>query len=79
MQTIKLVESKMLSPLGLESRRSSLGNKLLLKRVATVAPKADIAKSLIAILGAFMKAFVAPTKNKEPPNKNANRLNKRET
>ena len=61
------------------SRFSSLENKLLLKRIAVVAPKADIAKSLIAILGAFMRAFVAPAKSKEAPNKNANRLKNRET
>ena len=77
-QTIKLVKSKKLSPLGPESRLNNLENKLLLRRVAIATPKADIAKSLIAIFGVLMRVFTVPTRNKETPNKNAKRLKKRE-
>jgi hypothetical protein len=50
----------------------------VLSSAAITAPNIDIAKSLIAMFGMFIRVFVTPTRNTEMPNKNAKRPKKRE-
>ena len=48
----------------------------MLSSAAITAPNIDIAKSLIAMFGMFIRVFVTPTRNTEMPNKNAKRPKK---
>ena len=68
----------MLVLLGPESSANNWENNLVLSSAAITAPNIDIAKSLIAMFGMFIRVFVTPTRNTEMPNKNAKRPKKRE-